>query len=204
MSQPQITVYGAHWCPDCRCSKQFLGEHQIPYNWVDIEQDRAGEAYVLLKNHGKRIIPTIEFADGSILVEQRVQVVRVAVDAAWPHQADQVQICPPLDRGLHRLQKGRIGEEFAAGDTFVDARQFLMDDASRPEIQMPHLRVSHQPRRQPHVLPRSRESPLGVVALPLVHIGGVRLANCVAFSLFADTPTIEYNEYYWSPVAHVF
>ncbi|HEV56362.1 MAG TPA: FAD-dependent oxidoreductase, partial [Phycisphaerales bacterium] len=40
-----------------------------PYNWVDIEQDRAGEAYVLLKNHGKRIIPTIEFADGSILVE---------------------------------------------------------------------------------------------------------------------------------------
>jgi thioredoxin reductase (NADPH) len=64
-----ITVYGAHWCPDCRRSKQFLGEHQIPYNWVDIEQDKAGEQYVLQKNNGKRIIPTIEFADGSILVE---------------------------------------------------------------------------------------------------------------------------------------
>ena len=67
--QPAITVYGAHWCPDCRRSKQFLGEHQIPYNWVDIEQDKAGEAYVLQRNGGKRIIPTIEFADGSILVE---------------------------------------------------------------------------------------------------------------------------------------
>ncbi|MBM4428556.1 MAG: FAD-dependent oxidoreductase [Chloroflexi bacterium] len=54
---------------DCRRSKQFLGEHQIPYKWVDIEQDKAGEAYVLQKNDGKRIIPTIEFADGSILVE---------------------------------------------------------------------------------------------------------------------------------------
>ncbi|MBN1666102.1 MAG: FAD-dependent oxidoreductase, partial [Anaerolineales bacterium] len=64
-----ITVFGAHWCPDCRRSKQFLGEHQIPYNWVDIEQDADGEQYVLQKNHGKRIIPTIEFADGSILVE---------------------------------------------------------------------------------------------------------------------------------------
>jgi thioredoxin reductase (NADPH) len=69
MNQPEITIYGAYWCPDCRRSKQFLGEHQIPYNWVDIEQDKDGEAYVLGKNHGKRIIPTIEFADGSILVE---------------------------------------------------------------------------------------------------------------------------------------
>ncbi|MBT3388967.1 MAG: FAD-dependent oxidoreductase [Chloroflexi bacterium] len=69
MPTPNITVYGAYWCPDCRRSKQFLGEHQIPYNWVDIEQDKAGEAYVLQKNDGKRIIPTIEFEDNSILVE---------------------------------------------------------------------------------------------------------------------------------------
>lgn len=66
---PAITVYGAHWCPDCRTSKQFLGEHQIPYAWVDIEQDKAGEQLVLDKNQGKRIIPTIVFADGSFLVE---------------------------------------------------------------------------------------------------------------------------------------
>jgi thioredoxin reductase (NADPH) len=69
MTQPSITVYGAHWCPDCRRSKQFLGEHQIPYQWIDIEQDKDGEQYVIQKNNGKRIIPTIEFADHSILVE---------------------------------------------------------------------------------------------------------------------------------------
>ena len=66
---PEITIYGAHWCPDCRRSKQFLGEHQIPYKWVDIEQDAAGEAYVLKINKGKRIIPTIVFKDQSLLVE---------------------------------------------------------------------------------------------------------------------------------------
>jgi thioredoxin reductase (NADPH) len=60
-NKPDITVYGAYWCPDCRRSKQFLGEHQIPYHWVDIEQDKDGENYVLKKNNGKRIIPTIEF-----------------------------------------------------------------------------------------------------------------------------------------------
>jgi thioredoxin reductase (NADPH) len=69
MAEPQLTVYGAYWCPDCRRSKQFLGEFQIPYQWVNIEEDEAGEQYVLAKNEGKRIIPTIEFADGSILVE---------------------------------------------------------------------------------------------------------------------------------------
>ncbi len=69
MDNANITVYGAHWCPDCRTSKQFLGEHQIPYNWVDIEEDLEGEKFVIDKNEGKRIIPTIVFADGSILVE---------------------------------------------------------------------------------------------------------------------------------------
>jgi thioredoxin reductase (NADPH) len=37
MPEPTITVYGAPWCPDCKRSKQFLGEHQIPYKWVEIE-----------------------------------------------------------------------------------------------------------------------------------------------------------------------
>jgi thioredoxin reductase (NADPH) len=69
MNEAQITVYGAYWCPDCRRSKQFLGEHQIAYHWVDIEQDPAGEELVIAKNNGKRIIPTLVFGDGSFLVE---------------------------------------------------------------------------------------------------------------------------------------
>ncbi len=69
MSQTDITVYGAHWCPDCRRSKQFLGEHQIPYNWINIEEDARAEQFVIEKNDGKRIIPTIVFTDGTFLVE---------------------------------------------------------------------------------------------------------------------------------------
>lgn len=69
MTEATITVYGAYWCPDCRRSKQFLGEHQIPYNWINIEEDKAAEAYVIEINGGKRIIPTIVFDDGSFLVE---------------------------------------------------------------------------------------------------------------------------------------
>ena len=65
--QPDITVYGAFWCPDCHRSKQFLGEHQIPYNWVDVEEDAQGEAFVIGANDGKRRIPTVSFGDGTVL-----------------------------------------------------------------------------------------------------------------------------------------
>jgi thioredoxin reductase (NADPH) len=67
MTNPEITVYGAFWCPDCHRSKSFLGEHQIPYQWVDIEEDEAGEAFVIETNDGKRSIPTIVFGDGAVL-----------------------------------------------------------------------------------------------------------------------------------------
>jgi thioredoxin reductase (NADPH) len=69
MTDPRVTVYGAYWCPDCRRAKKFLGEQFIPYKWVDIEQDKDGETYVLQKNEGKRIIPTIIFEDDTFLVE---------------------------------------------------------------------------------------------------------------------------------------
>jgi len=69
MTESKVTVYGAYWCPDCRRAKKFLGEQFIPYKWIDIEQDKSAEEYVLKRNDGKRIIPTIVFEDDSFLVE---------------------------------------------------------------------------------------------------------------------------------------
>ena len=69
MPEANVTVYGAPWCPDCKRSKQFLGEQRVPYNWVDIDQDEEGRRYVQEANNGRQIIPTILFEDGSILVE---------------------------------------------------------------------------------------------------------------------------------------
>ena len=72
MDEPEIIVYGAHSCPACRNSKMFLGEHQIPYRWVNIDDDAEAERFVMEKNGGKRIIPTIVFGDGSFLVQPAV------------------------------------------------------------------------------------------------------------------------------------
>ncbi len=68
-TEPNITVYGAPWCPDCKRAKQFLGEQRVMFKWVDIDDDPAGREYVQQINNGKQIIPTIVFEDGSLLVE---------------------------------------------------------------------------------------------------------------------------------------
>jgi thioredoxin reductase (NADPH) len=69
MSHTNLTVYGATWCSDCKRAKKFLGEQRVHYDWVDVEQDADGLALVERVNNGKRIIPTIVFADESALIE---------------------------------------------------------------------------------------------------------------------------------------
>jgi thioredoxin reductase (NADPH) len=64
-----LTVYGTTWCPDCKRSKQFLGDQRVPYKWVNVEQDAEAMAYVEQINDGKRIVPTILCPNGTILVE---------------------------------------------------------------------------------------------------------------------------------------
>jgi thioredoxin reductase (NADPH) len=64
-----IVVYSTVWCKDCKRAKKFFGEQRIPYINVDIENDPEAMALVERVNQGKRIVPTIIFPDGDILVE---------------------------------------------------------------------------------------------------------------------------------------
>lgn len=69
INEPEIIVYGADWCPDVWRARWFLEIQQMRYKWVDIERDPEACAYVERVNGGKRIVPTIVFGEGSILVE---------------------------------------------------------------------------------------------------------------------------------------
>lgn len=68
-TSPVPVVYGAPWCPDCKRTKTFLGEHRVRYRWIDVDQDDAGLAHIEQLQNGGRSIPTVEFPDGSILIE---------------------------------------------------------------------------------------------------------------------------------------
>lgn len=65
----QITVYGTVWCGDTRRARNFLDNHQVVYEWIDIDKDLSARKFVESVNNGFRSVPTIIFPDGSKLTE---------------------------------------------------------------------------------------------------------------------------------------
>ena len=64
-----IIMYTTSWCPDCHRAKHLLNEYGIPYVEIDVEEDANALTLVKQVNRGRRVVPTIIFPDGSILVE---------------------------------------------------------------------------------------------------------------------------------------
>ena len=64
-----IIMYGTSWCPDCTRAKRVLERHNVPYTWINIEEDAVARARVQELNGGYMSVPTILFPDGSVLVE---------------------------------------------------------------------------------------------------------------------------------------
>lgn len=69
MQHTGIKLYGTEWCSDCKRSKKFLSEQRIRYDFINIEEDSEGQAFVQKVQNGGLTIPTIVFEDGSILIE---------------------------------------------------------------------------------------------------------------------------------------
>ena len=62
-SPGQITVYGADWCHDTRDARKWLDEREVPYRYVDIDEDAQGQELVRRLQNGGTKIPTILFGE---------------------------------------------------------------------------------------------------------------------------------------------
>jgi len=65
----EIILYGNSWCGGSRRVRVLFDQHHIPYQWVDIEEDKEAAKFVEKLNHGYRSVPTIVWPDGSSLTE---------------------------------------------------------------------------------------------------------------------------------------
>jgi mycoredoxin len=64
-----IIIYGTSWCWSSRRARETFDKYEIPFQWIDIDEDEEGGKIVMEINHGNRSVPTIVFPDGSTLVE---------------------------------------------------------------------------------------------------------------------------------------
>lgn len=69
-NKPQkIQLYATNWCYTSRNTRAYLDKLQVAYDYIDIDKDKSGEAFVLKTNHGYRSVPTLLFPDGTTLTE---------------------------------------------------------------------------------------------------------------------------------------
>ena len=61
-----VKVYGADWCEDTQRARAFLDRLGVQYQYVDIERDESGAAWVREQNGGKERKPTVDIA-GQVL-----------------------------------------------------------------------------------------------------------------------------------------
>ena len=62
---PDLTVYGAAWCPHCKRVKKFLAAHRVPYTSVDIDDHPEVIERLKQLQDGGQIIPTVVYRDGT-------------------------------------------------------------------------------------------------------------------------------------------
>jgi thioredoxin reductase (NADPH) len=83
MRQPNVTVYGSRTCSDTRRATQYLDDHQIPYEFKDVDEEPELNEYVAGLNGGKRVIPAIR-VNNENLINPSERELAEAVKAATP------------------------------------------------------------------------------------------------------------------------
>lgn len=69
-STPEILMFGADWCVDCRRAKRVFDDLHVPYRYIDLEATPEA-AEVAYEISGRTNIPVITYPDGTHHVEPR-------------------------------------------------------------------------------------------------------------------------------------
>ncbi len=67
MKQPNVTVYGSMTCPDTTRATRYLDDHQIPYEFKDVDETPEYNDYIAGLNGGKRVMPTIRVDNETLI-----------------------------------------------------------------------------------------------------------------------------------------
>ncbi len=114
-----IKLYGADWCPDCRRAKAYLKEHQIDFEFIDVDLDKEATSLVEKINNGKRIIPTILMNEKSYTNPDN----GVLADALGINEQGIIQLfgadwCPDCRRAKSYLSDNGINFQFIDVDVY--------------------------------------------------------------------------------------
>jgi mycoredoxin len=72
----RLIVYGTNWCGSSRWARAYLEQQGIDFEWIDINANPEGRAFVLAQTGGYASVPTLRFPDGEVLVEPGMREIK--------------------------------------------------------------------------------------------------------------------------------
>src|SRR5215472_1408612 len=106
------------------------------------------------------------------------------------HKPHEVEGSPVRSGVVHGPGHDFILEEFSCFYGVVDPRNVHADDASRPDIEVADLAVTHLARQQSDGLSRRFYQSVGTIAKPLVHVRGMSKRDRVPLDASGKTESI--------------
>jgi thioredoxin reductase (NADPH) len=74
-----IRIIGFQWSPKSHRLKEFLSGNLIPYLWMDVENDKAAEKYLLSANVTHADLPLVILKDGNFMADPSLPVLATGV-----------------------------------------------------------------------------------------------------------------------------
>jgi len=68
-----LRIVGSRWSPQSYEAKEFLSRNQVPYQWIDVDQDESMSALASSLGKGEMQLPTVLFPDGTHLLAPTVR-----------------------------------------------------------------------------------------------------------------------------------
>jgi CheY-like chemotaxis protein len=116
-----VRIAGSKWSPQSYSAREFLARNQVPYQWVDIDQDAPTRELVVSVAGDVSRLPVVFFTDGSHLVApSNLQLAEKAGLQTLARGTRQRRLCRlgRLEHPAHRAQR-----PWRAGGDELDDRE---------------------------------------------------------------------------------
>lgn len=144
-----IKLYGADWCPDCRRAKAYLKEHQIDFEFIDVDIDKEATSLVEKINKGKRIIPTILINEKSYTnPDNGVLADVLGINAQGVVQVFGADWCPDCRRAKNYLSDNGINYQFIDVDAYNWATE-KVEEINKGKRIIPTILIDGAPHINP-------------------------------------------------------
>ncbi len=144
-----ITFYGADWCSDCQRAKAFLNQHEIVYDFVDVDLDQTATRLVESINKGKRIIPTIIIQEKSYTnPDNQVLATTLGINKKGKVLLYGADWCPDCIRAKTYLDNNGINYLFIDVDKYDWATE-LVETINKGKRIIPTILINNVPYTNP-------------------------------------------------------